>query len=159
MKNLLIILFLFLSACAKNGSDGATGPQGAQGLPGSNGINGTNGTNGTDNKIAGSISCMGYPASSGFWLNSYIIYNYTQFNSGDVFVSLSVNGLQQFNVSATSIYSSMQNGAIDGSITAIIDNSNWVKASLTIENKMIVEFKGDNPSVFTDTITCNKQVY
>lgn len=154
----ILILFLMLGACAKNGSDGAAGPAGPQGVAGINGTNGTNGNNGangTDNKIIGTIHCSGFVANTGFWSNTNISYYLAYFASRDIFVSLQVNGLQQFNVSNSMMYSNNQNGSINGFISTMIDNSNWVEITLDSNTIINVEFKGDNPAVFNNTIICN----
>jgi len=170
----LIILFLVLSACAKNGSDGASGANGSNGTNGidgangingkdgtngTNGSNGTNGANGTDNHIVGYYSCLGSPAT-GSWSSVYLNYSIAIFNSGDIFVSLNVSGIGNTNVSRSVFYSSQQNGASDGSVTLAIDNFNIVTVSINAQDQLVVAFVGTIETItFTNTLTCNYQSF
>lgn len=167
----LIILFLVLSACAKNGKDGANGVNGTNGIDGANGINGTNGkdgtngsngtngTNGTDNHIVGYYSCLGSPAT-GSWSSVYLNYSIAIFNSGDIFVSLNISGLGNTNVSRSVFYSYNQNGATNGQVTLAIDNNNMVTVSINAQDQLVVAFVGTVETItFTNTLTCNYQSF
>ena len=161
MKYILIALFLMLGACAKNGSDGSPGVSGASG---SNGIDGTNGvdgiagvdgTNGTDNKIIKTYNCIGAPIAAGSWSVMNISYAVSVMTSGDMFVSLIVYGLQDFNVSTSKFYSYGQDGAADGTAAVMIDNNNAIYVKFNAQDKLIVEMVGTiDPGVYTDTLTC-----